>query len=375
MTLLLLLFYGAVLSILHAYLLFPLIVLLRGALWPRPWQPAPIEPEISLIVACHNEAAAIGDRIQNLRDCDYPPDKLQLIVVSDGSDDGTERIAEATGVTCLALPRVGKAGALNAGVAAATGEILVFSDANSIFEPDALRKLVRHFADPSIGGVAGDLRYAEGPASGERSYWSLDRLLKSAESRAGNVISATGSIYAIRRSTFVDVPGGVTDDFVTSTRVIAQGLRLVFDPEAIALEPPASTAPAEFRRKYRVITRGLYGVWVMRELLNPLRHGFYAFALFSHKLLRRVVALPLLLLLPVSFALWNAGPVYQLTALAQTALYGAALIGLLLGRSRLARLPLFSFPLFFCMVNTAALVAIYNLLRGHRISRWAPERG
>ncbi|MGH3060093.1 MAG: glycosyltransferase, partial [Gaiellaceae bacterium] len=227
------------------YVLFPLLVLLRAALRPRPHRLDDSTPQVTMVIAAHNEAATIGAKLENLLSLDYPPERLEVVIASDGSDDDTDDIVRAyagRGVRLLTPGRVGKADALNAAVAASGGEILVFSDANSMYAPDALRALVRPFADPAVGGVAGDQRYlssdgADAIASGEQHYWNLDRMLKQAESRAGNAISATGAIYAVRRSLFRPVAPAVTDDFYISTGVIAAGYRLVFAPDAVAYEP------------------------------------------------------------------------------------------------------------------------------------------
>ncbi|OHB78893.1 MAG: hypothetical protein A2V98_01570, partial [Planctomycetes bacterium RBG_16_64_12] len=279
----------------------------------------------------------------------------------------------------LALPRQGKAPALNAAVAASQGEILVFSDANSMFSPDALRRLVRPLADPRVGGVAGDQRYSKESGKGtvgrgEQSYWNFDRRLKYYESRAGNVISATGAIYAIRRSLFQQVPEGVTDDFVTSTRVIAQGYRLVFAPDAAAYEPAADSGHVEFGRKVRIMTRGLRGLFVMRALLNPLRHGFYALELFSHKVLRRMMTVPLVLLLLSSVWLWSEGAVYRAALLIEIAFYALALVGAVLRNTRFGRMNAVSLPFYFVLVNVASLVAVWKVLSGRRIVVWEPCR-
>lgn len=376
------LFYATVLLIAYTYVLFPAILFLRAKLSPRPYLRHDITPTVSLIVCCHNEAQGIEAKLQNLLALDYPRDRLEIIVASDGSDDGTDEIVRrylARGIRLLSLPRRGKAEALNDAAASAKGEVLVFSDANSMYAGDAVRVLVRPFADASVGGVAGNQCYLnerEGrrSTSGEHSYWSFDRRLKYAESVAGNTISATGSIYAIRRSLFVPAPAGVTDDFVTSTRVIAQGYRLVFEPGAISYEPAAASSGFEFRRKVRIMTRGLRGVWLMRELLNPFRHGFYAVQLFTHKVLRRLVVFPLIALFILSALLWNEGTWYQVITVAQGVFYFLALAGLLLGATPLGRSRLFALPSFFCMVNAAAFVAAWNVVTGRRIDFWTPQR-
>lgn len=379
MTAALVLFWGAVGLLGYTYVGFPALVMARGLLRPRGYAADGVTPTVSLVIAARNEAGVIGAKIGNLLALDYDRHLLEVIVVSDGSTDGTEEIAAArggSGVRVLGLDRVGKAGALNAGVAVATGEILVFSDANSMYAPDALRALVRPFADPGVGGVAGDQRYvkgqdADGIVAGERGYWALDRALKTLQSRGGNAIAATGAIYAIRRELFEPVPDGVTDDFFTSTGVIAVGKRLVFAAGAIAYEPPASSGSGEFDRKVRVITRGLRAVLARRDLLDVRRHGFYALQLFSHKVLRRLMVVPLAVLALASAVLAVTGqPLYQIAAAAQGLFYACAAIGL----ARPSRLKVLQLPAYFCLVNAACARAVWNVLRGIRIDRWEPAR-
>jgi cellulose synthase/poly-beta-1,6-N-acetylglucosamine synthase-like glycosyltransferase len=377
------LFHLAAALIGYTYVLFPAIVLLRARLRPRPYRPGAITPAVSVVIAAHDEAAAIGPKLDNLLGLDYPPDRLQVVVAADGCDDGTDAIARARGdgrVRVLSLARVGKAAALNAAVGQATGEVLVFTDANSAFAPDALRRLVAPLADPHVGAVAGDQRYLPGGteaavATGERRYWDLDRAIKRAESRGGNAISATGAIYAVRRELFEPVPAGVTDDFATSTAVIAQGRRLVFAPGAVAFEPVARSGEDEFERKVRVMTRGLAAVVARRELLDPRRHGFYALQLVSHKVLRRLMALPLIVLAATSAAQARRSRAFGVLAAAQGALYAAGAAGLALPGGRRARSRLLALPAYFCLVNLASLQAVWNLARRRGIDRWEPRRG
>jgi cellulose synthase/poly-beta-1,6-N-acetylglucosamine synthase-like glycosyltransferase len=378
-----LLFWSAAGTIAYTYVLFPLVVLLRAALRPRPHETADVTPAVTMVIAAHNEAASIGAKLENVLSLDYPDGRLEVVIASDGSDDGTDEIVRGyanRGVRLLSLAREGKAAALNAAVAAAGGEVLVFSDANSMYAPDALRALVRPFADPLVGGVAGDQRYqesgnADAIASGERGYWSLERRLKSAESRAGNVISATGAIYAVRTSLFRPIPVGVTDDFFTSTGVIAQGYRLVFAPDAVAYEPVSQTGEIEFGRKVRVMTRGLRGVVLRRRLLDPSRHGFYSLQLLTHKLLRRTMALPLAATAATAPLLWRRGRLYRAATVGQAAFYALGVCGVLVARRPIGQRKVLALPAFFCLVNLASLQAAWNVIRGRRIERWQPQRG
>ncbi|MBK9745587.1 MAG: glycosyltransferase family 2 protein [Chloroflexi bacterium] len=366
----------------YTLVLFPVLLLLRRLLSPRPYRAADITPSVSVVIAAYNEVDSIGAKLDNMLALTYPKDCLEIIVASDGSDDGTDDVVRRYldhGVRLLSLPRQGKAGALNAAVSEAHGEILVFSDANSMYGSTAIQALVRPFADPEVGGVAGNQRYLDQQAgsadnAGERSYWQLDRLLKRLQSDSGNTISATGAIYAIRKSLFLPVPPGVTDDFVTSTRVIAAGYRLVFAADAVAYEPVASSSDREFGRKVRIMTRGLRAVLTMRELLNPFRFGFYAVQLFTHKVLRRVIVLPLLLLFVSSLFLWQENVFYLFILALQIAFYGCALLGFMFRSSRLGQLKPLAIPYFICMVYAAALVAIFNTVSGRRIDRWNPQR-
>ncbi len=385
------LFWLATAIVAYTYAGFPILVLLRARLRPRPHLTADITPSVSVVIAAHDEVAAISTRVDNLLALDYPADRLEIVVASDGSTDGTAKAAQRSNdarVRVLDLPRTGKATALNAAVAASTGSILVFSDANTAYAPDAIRALVRSFADPDVGGVAGNQVYLPARATtgpidpaaasavgvGERSYWDFDRRIKEAESLGGSVISATGAIYALRRELFRPVPDGVTDDFVTSTLAIAAGRRLIFEPAAVALEPVAGSSRREYRRKVRIMTRGLRGVAVARGLLDPRRHGFYALQLLTHKVLRRLMAVPLLVIAATSLALWGDGSLYRLATIAQLGVYGLGAGGLALGDRPAGRRPWFALPAFFCLVNIASLHALANLLTGRRIDRWQPAR-
>jgi cellulose synthase/poly-beta-1,6-N-acetylglucosamine synthase-like glycosyltransferase len=378
-------FWVAVALIAYTYVGFPLLLFARARFRPRPHLTGDVTPTITVIVAAHNEAQDIGDKLTNLVTCDYPHDRLQILVASDGSSDATERIVTAHArtdprVRLLALPRVGKAVALNTAIDAAEGEILVFSDANSLFDVGALRALVAPFADREVGAVAGDQRYLRTATTGavaeaEERYWDLDRLLKVAGSRAGNVTSATGAIHAIRRELVDPVPEGVTDDFFLSTGAIVRGRRLVFAPDAITREPVAASAGAEFGRKTRIVARGLRSVRARSELLSPRRHGLYALQLWSHKVFRRLVVVPLAICLVVSSVGALRGDRFLTVALVlQLAVYlpaGAGGLVLLAHRRPIRPLRL---PLYFVLVNVAAAVAVLRVLRGAAPVRWEPHR-
>ncbi|HEX5467203.1 MAG TPA: glycosyltransferase family 2 protein [Candidatus Limnocylindrales bacterium] len=375
-------FWGAAATIVYGYVLFPLLILVRARLRPRPPAAADIEPDVTIIVPAYNEAATIGAKLDNLAALDYPAQAVEILVASDGSTDATAAIVRRRarpGLRLLDLPRGGKAATLEAAVSAARGDIVVMTDANSMFAPGALRALVRPFADPEVGGVAGNQVYLRGgvteaTAAGERGYWDFDRLLKRAESAAGNVIGTTGAIYAIRRELFRPLRPDVSDDFYTSLAVIDQGRRLVFVEEAVASEPVMATRALEFRRKVRVMTRGLRCVVAMPQLLDPRRTGFYALQLASHKIVMRLMAVPLAVLAGASLSLLGQGWIYRFTATGQAACYALAAAGLALARRPLGRRPFLAFPAYFVLVNAAALRATWDVVRGRRIDRWEPPR-
>jgi cellulose synthase/poly-beta-1,6-N-acetylglucosamine synthase-like glycosyltransferase len=369
--------------VVYAYVGLPALMLLRAALRPRPPRVADITPSVTLIVAAYNEAAHIGAKLASLLALDYPSERLEILVASDGSTDGTnQHVArvEDPRVRLLALPRVGKARALNEAVAVASGEILVFSDANSMFDPGALRALVAPFADPQVGAVAGDQRYTRVDSSGplsaaEEVYWALDRRLKVAGSRGGSITSATGAIHALRRDLVDLVPDGVTDDFFLSTGAVLRGRRLVFAPDAIAREPVAESVAVEFGRKVRIVARGLRSVRARSQLLSPRRYGMYAVQLWTHKVLRRLVVVPLLVCLVTSVAGALTGDRLLLAAaLAQGLLYGAAALGGALAAAGRRPGALLRLPAYFCLVNAAAAVALVQLVRGRAPVRWEPRR-
>ena len=376
-------FWASVACLAYVYGGFAVLVAAVGWLRRREVRAAEVTPDATLIIAAYNEAAVIAERLENALALDYPRGRLQVLVAADGCSDATEAIARGyvdRGVEVLSLPRQGKIRALNAAAARATGEILVFSDANIMCHPQALRALARNFADPSVGGVAGRTSYeveeaGESSGRGERLYWDYDTWLKRLESLTGSIVSAHGGLYAIRRALYRPVADlAVTDDFAISTAVVEQGYRLVFEPGAVATEYAVAESNREFRRRVRLMTRGLRGVVLRRRLLNPVRFGFYSVVLFSHKVLRRLVPVPLAAIAAASACLAPAGGFYLAAAVAQAAFYGLAALGFLLRRAASGRSKVVYIPFYYCMANAACCLALAQLLLGRRIELWQPQR-
>ena len=362
---------GSLATVAYTYVGYPVLAALRGAVRRRPYDTGPFDGRVSVVIAAHNEAAVIGDKLRSVDQSVPEGIDVEIIVVDDGSSDGTADVAERSGggVVVVRLPRSGKAAALNAGVQASGGDILVFTDANSMFEPGTLTALLAPFADPAVGGVAGDQRYlGDAGSAGERLHWSFDRLLKRSESVAGSTVSATGALYAIRRRFFESVPEGVTDDFFVSTGVVAAGSRLVFAPDAVALERAAESPGREYSRKVRVMTRGLRAVVLRSELLAP-RQGFYALSLLSRKVLRRLTAVPLVLAAASSTMRPRRSVLSAIVATITWSIAGLGAVGFL-APPRIARRTVFSVPAFVMLSVAAALRALSNTVAGVRIKQW-----
>lgn len=376
-------FWTLVAGVVYAYFGYPLTVAVAGLLLDRRVRKASVTPRVSVIIAAFNEAEEIAARVRNVLDSRYPQDRLEVVVASDGSTDDTVAIAsrfDPARVQVLDLARRGKAAALADGAGHATGEILVFTDANTMFDPDALTMLAQNFADPDVGGVAGRTEYvvahdAESAGRGEDLYWRYDSWLKSLETKTGSVVSAHGGMYAVRRSLFRPVENpAVTDDFAISTAVVAQGKRLVFERGAVGRERTMVESGSEFQRRVRLMTRGLTGVLLRRRLLNPFRYGFYAIALASRKVLRRLIPLAFPPLALVALLLAPTSTFFAALAAASVAFVVLACAGWALRAAPLGKHPLFYIPFFFCLANLASVLALSNVLRGLRIERWTPQR-
>lgn len=363
----------------YTYAGFPILVTLRGLLRHRPLAGGETLPSITVIVPAYNESAIIVEKLANTLALEYPSELLEVIVVSDGSDDGTNQLVAqfGQGVRLLALPRLGKNGALTRAASAANGEVLVFTDADTKLTERTLLHVAAPFADPAVGGVAGERRHGHESNPRRRAAAQGKRLLRRLMSRAGSVTSAEGQIYAVRRELFEPVPDNVPDDFWISTRVIASQRRLVYEPEAASYPFAGATVVRRpFERKVRMTGPLFRSFWLGRDLLNPYEHGFYSFQLISHKLLRRLVFVPFLGLAVTAPGLRSRGPVYRAVSLAQGLLHGAALAGLLLRGTRLGRLPPLQAALAFDRSNVAAAVALIQQLRGMRPrdDMWEPQR-
>jgi cellulose synthase/poly-beta-1,6-N-acetylglucosamine synthase-like glycosyltransferase len=367
----------------YTYAGYPLLVAAVARLRPRPVaRDERFLPAVSVVITAYNEERDLAAKLENTIALDYPKDKLEIIVASDCSSDRTDEIARSFAPRGVRLhrqeERLGKTAAQNSAVEVARGEIILFSDATTLYRTDVLRAMLPNFADATVGCVAGRLIYVD-PASssvgqGARSYWGYETFLKRSESRASSLIGVSGCLYAVRRAAYVPLYNEACSDFIIATKMVEQNLRAVYEPAAVCTEETNRQAGKEMRMRVRVITQTFTDLWRHRAMMNPLRGGFYAVQLVSHKLMRYLVPVFLLLVFAASLALAPRSRFYALAALAQGLFYAAAIAGLALERAGARRSPVLALPQYFVLANAAALAACYQFARGERYARWEPIR-
>lgn len=377
-------FVGSVAGVVLVFGLYPLAVLCAG--WLRPERPpaaAASTPSVSLLVAVRNGEALVGEKVRNSLALRHASER-QAVFVSDGSTDRTVECLRAEarpGVEVLEIvEHHGKAHALNAGAERCRGEILVFSDADALLPPDALEWLLAPFADPSVGGVCGQRVIHDGDGNGlsaaQGSYIAADSGLKRAESRLGSVTSNDGKLYAIRRELFRPIAAGATDDLYACLTVVEQGRRFVFEPRARALiRTPSRDAGHELARRRRIVARSLHGIAAKRALLNPFRHGAFAFQLLINKVCRRLLPLFLIGLFVSSLAL-SFRPGHWV---ARLALAGQlALLLLALAQPALVRVPglgkAAATARYFWVGILGTLLGLADFARGREAVKWEPRK-
>lgn len=374
-------FFSASGALFYVYVGYPLLVYLVSRVRPRPVKKSAFEPSVTVLIAAYNEEKDIRAKLENTLKIEYPKEKLEILVVSDCSDDGTDAIvgefADDGVKLCRQTERSGKTAAQNATVERATGEIILFSDATTDYQADVLRKMLPSFADETVGCVAGRLIYVDDSRSnvgkGAKSYWSYETFLKKSESSACSLIGASGCLYAVRKSVYRPMYPEACSDFLIATKIYEQGLRTVYEPDAVCTEETNRRADNEMRMRVRVISQTFTDLWRNRRMMNPFRSGFFAVELISHKLLRYAVPIFLLLIFISSFALAFFSKIFALLLVAQIGFYGVALIGWLLERNG-RNLGILAIPLYFVLANLASLIGFYKFLRGERYARWEPIR-
>jgi cellulose synthase/poly-beta-1,6-N-acetylglucosamine synthase-like glycosyltransferase len=373
-------FFGGLAMLGFTYGGYPLLLAILYVVMPRSIRLADVTPTVTVLITAYNEESSISEKIRRTLEIDYPRDRLEIIVASDGSTDRTDEVVRSFAASGVRLNRVegrrGKTAAQNATVPLAHGEIVVFTDATTVLDRQALRRIVRNFADPRTGCVGGRLVYRNSQSSdigkGGVSYWQFERWIKILESKVNSLIGVSGCFYAIRKELYEDVPPGLISDFVVALNTFEKGYRVVYEDEAISYEDTLSAAEREFRMRVRVAIRSYVALFAKRNLLNPLRHGLYAVQLISHKLLRYMAPLLMLQVMFANLFLLDRLP-YLIFFIAQCGFYGAGLAGHWFhkhGRNVRA----LTLPYYFVLANTAALVALVRFLRGERMVTWEPIR-
>jgi poly-beta-1,6-N-acetyl-D-glucosamine synthase len=374
------LFVGSIALIGYVFAGYPAMVAALAKLRPRPVRADPAHtPRVTLVIAAHNEADVIEDKLRNVEALDYPRDRLEVIVAADGSDDETpELAARFDGVVVLHRPeRLGKLAAINRAVEASSGDVLVFSDANNMYAPDALRELVAPLTDDTVGLVGGRKVIDSGTGraldQAEGLYWRYESQIKRWESAIGSVIGAPGEILAFRREAYrTPEPGMLTEDFVQAMLVAADGWRVIYAPGARSVERASATIEDEAVRRSRLIVGRSQA---LLRLLPGLvrRHPMLAWQLVSHKGLRPAVPWALAGAAVSNAALAGRGRVWRVLAAAQVLFYAAATVGWRQEaagrRSRLTYL-----PYYFCRMNLATLRGLSDFARGRRQATWARVR-
>jgi cellulose synthase/poly-beta-1,6-N-acetylglucosamine synthase-like glycosyltransferase len=374
-------FWTAVGAIVYAYGGYSLVTMLLALVVRNPVRRADITPSVTLLITAYNEELDIARKLEGSLALDYPRELLEIIVASDGSTDRTDEIVrgfESRGVKLVRVEgRLGKTGTQNEAVKQARGEIIVFSDATTTYDPQALRKLVRNYADPRIGAVSGRYEYRNPSGApiglGTVLFWKYENAIKSMQTRIWTITGCCGCIYSVRRSAYVPLPRDIISDLCQPLKILESGYRIAFEREAVAFEDALEESKGEFSMRVRVISRGMHGLIFMRKLLNPLRRPFVAFQLISHKWMRWLVPVFAAVALLANAALLGESVFYNVTFALQLAFYAIALLAFLLeGRVRFPKL--LGVPLYFVTVNLASISAMRRVFKGIRATTWETVR-
>jgi len=346
-------------------------------------------PNVSLIIAAYNEEKVIEEKIKNSLNINYQKNKFEIIIFSDSSTDRTDEIIKKYGKEGIKLVRIegrkGKTICQNEVVKLAKGEIIVFSDANSMYESDAIKKIVRNFYDDKIGCVVGELKYgalnSTNIVKGENVYWNYDKILKKIESKICSVVTGNGAIYGLRKSIYVPLKRDMISDFIEPLEVFKKGYKIVYEPEAIAWENTAENSRKEFGRRIRIVTRSACSLLKnksLRELLNPFRYGIFSVQLLSHKVLRWFSGALMILIFLFNIFLLGKGVFYNfynLTMFGQGIFYILAIWGFINERlinRKTSKIPHIIF--YFCLSCVAMLYGVVNAFRGKEMVTWEKVR-
>jgi len=376
--------YISIAALIYIFLGYPLLLAIIAFLFSRgKTVKRDITPSVSLIISCYNEQGVIAEKLANSLQLTYPKDHLEIIVASDASTDLTEEIVkqyESEGVRLLRIEgRLGKTACLNHAVRKASGQIIVFSDANAMYKHDAIQNLVRNFQDPKVGYVVGEAKYADKvttpAARSESIYWKYEIWVKYLESRCHSTVGGDGAIYAIRKELYEDLKFSDINDFVNPLQIVAKGYRGLYEPHAICWENTSGSFNKEFARKVRIVNRSFSGLLRVPSVLNPFKVGIFSFEIVSHKLLRWFSPFFFITLCMTSFILAAVQDKtsFQYLSAALVLFFILADIGFLMSKNSKSH-PIFYMPYYFIVVNLASLIGIYQRLRGTTQITWTPHR-
>lgn len=367
-------FWGSLLVVFWPYFGYPIMLKLISVVRAKQVDSQNHTPPVTIIVTAYNEERRISEKIENSLSLSYPEGKLDLIIVSDGSTDGTDEVVkqyEERGVRLLRIPeRRGKHHGQKCGIDSARTEIIVLTDATTILEKDAIQKIVRKFADPTVGVVSGEDKIPDdrNSQSGEGAYVRYEMQLRALEAQVGSLVGASGCFFAIRKhlaDTWVD---NMSSDFFMPIVAYMNGFRTVPDSEAIGYYTVLSSPDREFERKVRTVLHGLEVLFHFKGILNPFRYGFYSIQMISHKLMRWLVPFTLPIMLLSSAVLSASSLFFHIVMISQVVFYSLATIGLAV--KRLRSLILFKVPFFFVMVNFSIVIAWFNYITGKKQIVW-----
>jgi cellulose synthase/poly-beta-1,6-N-acetylglucosamine synthase-like glycosyltransferase len=376
------LFWVSVAGIVLAYAGYPLALAAIGRARRRPVRRADATPTVTVVISAFNEEGHIRDTVENKLTLDYPREKLEVLVVSDGSTDSTADQVRAVGDPRARLivqsPRAGKTAALNRAIPEAVGEIIVFSDANSIYHRQALRRLVANFSDPTVGYVTGKMVYVDEKGSvvgsGCSAYMRYENALRHLETALGSVVGVDGGVDAVRARLYRPMRPDLLPDFVLPLSIVKEGYRVVYEPGALLMEPALDAPADEWKMRIRVTLRSFHALWHMRALFNPFRYGRFAAQLLVHKLLRYWVGFFQIAALAANFALAGDRGFYRVLFALQAAFYASAVAGYLL-RDRRQVTGLFKYAYYLCLLNVASMTAFVKFLKGEKQVIWQPRKG
>ncbi len=368
-------FWGALCAIAYTYFGYPFVLFVISRFRNRTARKDHgFTPSVTLIITVHNEAARIEKKITNTLELEYPLERFEIVFASDASTDGTDEAVLRHAGPHLRLVRSprrgGKEFTQKCALEQARGDIVVFSDVATMLDRQAIRRIVSNFVDPSVGCVSSEDRFVDedGNVSGEGAYVRYEMWLRSLESRVHSLVGLSGSFFAARRELCLDWPTDIPSDFNTLLNAVRNGYRGITDPESIGTYPNMRDERKEFQRKVRTITRGISALLSDPSLMNPLKYGIFSWQLVSHKLLRWLVPLFMILALAANSILGLSRRVYLVILALHVLFYSLPPLGYAAGM----RNPVYKIPYFFIMVNKAIAVAWVKYLRGERYVVWTP---